>query len=390
MGISNLGMPHTIWSVIVSNAYRAYRTIERRRCRQVMVGSVPVGGGAPISVQTMTNSLTSDIPSTLTQINAAADAGADIVRVSCPDKDSTVALKKICKQSPVPIVADIHFHYRRAIEAAEAGAACLRINPGNIGNAARVREVVRAARDHGCSVRIGVNAGSLEKHLLEKYAEPCPEALVESALEHAKILQDNDFHEFKISVKASDVFLAVAAYQQLADAIDCPLHIGITEAGGLRSGTIKSAIGLGNLLWAGIGDTVRVSLSADPIEEVKAGYEMLKSLGLRRRGVTVISCPSCARQQFDVIKTVQIIEDRLEHIDMPITVSIIGCVVNGPGEARETDIGLTGGGKGTHQIYLSGMADHRLSNVDIVEHVVDLVETHVAKLKAANAAPTQS
>ncbi len=370
----------------MSNAYRSYRTIERRRCRQIMVGSVPVGGDAPISVQTMTNSLTSDVPATLAQINAAADAGADIVRVSCPDEDSTKALKTICANSPVPIIADIHFHYRRAIEAAAAGAACLRINPGNIGNASRVREVVQAARDHGCSMRIGVNAGSLEKHLLEKYAEPCPEALVESALEHARVLQDNDFHEFKISVKASDIFLAVAAYQQLADAIDCPLHIGITEAGGLRSGTIKSAIGLGNLLWAGIGDTIRVSLSADPVEEVKAGYEMLKSLGLRRRGVTVISCPSCARQQFDVIKTVQIIEDRLEHIDVPITVSIIGCVVNGPGEARETDIGLTGGGKGTHQIYLSGMADHRLSDGDIVEHVVGLVETRVAEIKAAGAA----
>ena len=354
-----------------------------------MVGSVPVGGGAPISVQTMTNSLTSDVPTTLAQINVAAKAGADIVRVSCPDKDSTSALRHICAESPVPIVADIHFHYRRAIEAAEAGAACLRINPGNIGNVARVREVVRAARDHNCSMRIGVNAGSLEKHLLEKYGEPCPEALVESALEHAKILQDNDFHEFKISVKASDVFLAVAAYHQLAEVIDCPLHIGITEAGGLRAGTIKSAIGLGNLLWAGIGDTVRVSLSADPAEEVKAGYEMLKSLGLRRRGVTVISCPSCARQQFDVIKTVQTIEDRLEHIDLPITVSIIGCVVNGPGEARETDIGLTGGGKGTHQIYLSGMADHRLANGDIVEHVVELVEARVAAIKAADAASAQ-
>ena len=339
-----------------------------------------------ISVQTMTNSLTTDGKATLAQIDAAAEAGADIVRVSCPDKDSTKALHEICKQSPVPIVADIHFHYRRGIEAAEAGAACLRINPGNIGNEERVREVIRAARDHGCSMRIGVNGGSLERHLLEKYAEPCPEALVESALEHARVLQDNDFHEFKISVKASDIFLAVAAYQQLADAIDCPLHIGITEAGGLRSGTIKSAIGLGNLLWAGIGDTIRVSLSADPVEEVKAGYEMLKSLGLRRRGVTVISCPSCARQQFDVIKTVQIIEDRLEHIDVPITVSIIGCVVNGPGEARETDIGLTGGGKGTHQIYLSGIANHRLSNGDIVEHVVGLVETRVAEIKAVEVA----
>ena len=372
----------------MSIAYRPYRSIDRRPCRQIMVGNVPVGGDAPISVQTMTNSLTTDVAATRAQIDAAAEAGADIVRVSCPDEASTVALKEICAGSPVPIVADIHFHYRRAIEAAAAGAACLRINPGNIGNEDRVREVIKAARDYGCSMRIGVNAGSLEKHLLDKYAEPCPEALVESALDHARILQDNDFHEFKISVKASDVFLAVAAYQQLADAIDCPLHIGITEAGGLRAGTIKSAIGLGNLLWAGLGDTIRVSLSADPNEEVKAAYEMLKSLGLRRRGVTVISCPSCARQQFDVIKTVEVIEDRLAHIDLPISVSIIGCVVNGPGEARETDIGLTGGGKDTHQIYVSGMADHRLSNGDIVEHVVEMVEAKAKAIRAAQAAET--
>ena len=372
----------------MSIAYRPYRSIDRRPCRQIMVGNVPVGGDAPISVQTMTNSLTTDVAATRAQIDAAAEAGADIVRVSCPDEASTVALKEICAGSPVPIVADIHFHYRRAIEAATAGAACLRINPGNIGNEDRVREVIKAARDYGCSMRIGVNAGSLEKHLLDKYAEPCPEALVESALDHARILQDNDFHEFKISVKASDVFLAVAAYQQLADAIDCPLHIGITEAGGLRAGTIKSAIGLGNLLWAGLGDTIRVSLSADPNEEVKAAYEMLKSLGLRRRGVTVISCPSCARQQFDVIKTVEVIEDRLAHIDLPISVSIIGCVVNGPGEARETDIGLTGGGKDTHQIYVSGMANHRLSNGDIVEHVVEMVEAKAKAIRAAQAAET--
>ncbi len=373
----------------MSNAYRAYRTIERRQCRQIMVGSVPVGGGAPISVQTMTNTLTTDIEATIVQINAAAEAGADIVRVSCPDEGSTAALGAICKNSPVPIVADIHFHYQRAIEAAEAGAACLRINPGNIGKAERVREVIKAARDNGCSIRIGVNAGSLERHLLDKYAEPCPEALVESALDHARILQNNDFHDFKISVKASDVFLAVGAYQMLAEVIDCPLHIGVTEAGGLRAGTVKSAIGLGNLLWAGIGDTVRVSLSADPIEEVKAAYEMLKSLGLRRRGVTVISCPSCARQQFNVIETVQIIEDRLQHINEPISVSIIGCVVNGPGEARETDIGLTGGGKGTHQIYVSGLADHRLSNEDLVEHIVCMVEELADKIKAQKKAETQ-
>ena len=363
-------------------AYRPYRQIDRRKSRKIQVGSVAVGGDAPISVQTMTNTLTTDVAATLAQIEAAAVAGADIVRVSCPDKASTVALKEICKNSPVPIIADIHFHYRRALEAADAGAACLRINPGNIGSADRVAEVVRAARANGCSMRIGVNGGSLEKHLLEKYGEPCPEALVESALEHARLLEDNDFHEYKISVKASDVFMAVAAYQQLSEVLDCPLHIGITEAGGLRAGTVKSAIGLGNLLWAGIGDTIRVSLSADPTEEVRVAYEMLKSLGLRRRGVTVISCPSCARQQFDVISTVQEIEERLEHINKPLTVSIIGCVVNGPGEARETDIGLTGGGKDTHQVYISGLAHHRLQNDDIVEHVVSLVEEHVARIES--------
>jgi len=363
-------------------AYRPYRQIDRRKSRKIQVGSVAVGGDAPISVQTMTNTLTTDVAATLAQIEAAAVTGADIVRVSCPDEASTVALKEICKNSPVPIIADIHFHYRRALEAADAGAACLRINPGNIGSADRVAEVVRAARANGCSMRIGVNGGSLEKHLLEKYGEPCPEALVESALEHARLLQDNDFHEYKISVKASDVFMAVAAYQQLSEVLDCPLHIGITEAGGLRAGTVKSAIGLGNLLWAGIGDTIRVSLSADPTEEVRVAYEMLKSLGLRRRGVTVISCPSCARQQFDVISTVQEIEERLEHINKPLTVSIIGCVVNGPGEARETDIGLTGGGKDTHQVYISGLAHHRLQNDDIVEHVVSLVEEHVARIES--------
>jgi (E)-4-hydroxy-3-methylbut-2-enyl-diphosphate synthase len=365
---------------MTGQAYRPYRQIDRRKSRKIQVGSVAVGGDAPISVQTMTNTLTTDVAATIAQIEASAVAGADIVRVSCPDEASTIALREICKNSPVPIVADIHFHYRRALEAADAGAACLRINPGNIGSADRVTEVVRAARANGCSMRIGVNGGSLERHLLEKYGEPCPEALVESALEHAKLLQDNDFHEYKISVKASDVFMAVAAYQQLSEVLDCPLHIGITEAGGLRAGTVKSAIGLGNLLWAGIGDTIRVSLSADPTEEVRVAYEMLKSLGLRRRGVTVISCPSCARQQFDVISTVQEIEERLEHINKPLTVSIIGCVVNGPGEARETDIGLTGGGKDTHQVYISGLAHHRLQNDDIVEHVVSLVEEHVARL----------
>tara|TARA_Y100000588_G_scaffold391513_1_gene500341 strand:+ start:2409 stop:3530 length:1122 start_codon:yes stop_codon:yes gene_type:complete len=346
-----------------------------------MVGSVPVGGGAPISVQTMTNTPTSNSKATLTQIMQCISAGADIIRVSCPDQDSTTSLKEITRTSPVPIVADIHFHYRRAIEAAEAGAACLRINPGNIGNSQRVREVIKAAQDNGCSMRIGVNAGSLEKYLLEKYGEPCPEAMVESALGHAQLLEDNDFFNFKISVKASNIFLATAAYQQLSEKIDYPLHLGITEAGAFRTGTIKSAIGMGMLLWSGIGDTIRVSLSDDPVEEVRAGFDILKSLNLRHRGVNVISCPSCARQQFDVIETVKVLEDRLSHITTPLTLSIIGCVVNGPGEARSTDIGLTGGGKDTHQVYLSGVPSHRLKDENIVEHIVKLVEQHAAELK---------
>ncbi|BBK40964.1 4-hydroxy-3-methylbut-2-en-1-yl diphosphate synthase (flavodoxin) [Allostella vacuolata] len=365
---------------------RAYREIQRRKSRRVMVGAVPVGDDAPITVQSMTNTPTSDAAATIAQVRALEEAGADIVRVSCPDVESTAALREIVRASRVPIVADIHFHYKRAIEAAEAGAACLRINPGNIGNASRVREVVKAARDHGCSMRIGVNAGSLERHLLEKYGEPCPEAMVESALDHARILEDNDFRDFKISCKASDVFLAVAAYQQLADACDYPLHLGITEAGGLRGGTVKSAIGMGSLLWAGIGDTIRVSLSADPVEEVKAGFEILKSLGLRRRGVTVISCPSCARQQFDVIKTVEILEERLAHITTPMTLSVIGCVVNGPGEARETDIGFTGGGNDTHQVYVAGIPHHRLKDASIVDHLVEMVEKKVAEIEASASA----
>jgi (E)-4-hydroxy-3-methylbut-2-enyl-diphosphate synthase len=364
------------------NHIRPWRNIERRTSRQIMVGSVPVGGDAPISVQTMTNTLTTDVKATLGQVIAAADAGADIVRISTPDQDSTTALREIIKESPVPIVADIHFHYKRAIEAAEAGAACLRINPGNIGSEERVREVIKAARDHGCSIRIGVNAGSLEKHLLEKYGEPCPEAMVESGLDHIKILEDNDFHEFKISVKASDVFLAAAAYQSLADATDAPIHLGITEAGGLTSGTIKSAIGLGNLLWMGIGDTIRVSLSADPVEEVKVGYEILKSLGLRHRGVNIISCPSCARQGFDVIKTVETLEKRLEHIKTPMSLSIIGCVVNGPGEALMTDVGFTGGGAGHGMVYWAGKQDHKINNDQMVDHIVDLVEKRASELDA--------
>jgi (E)-4-hydroxy-3-methylbut-2-enyl-diphosphate synthase len=365
---------------------RPYRDIQRRKSRQIRVGSVLVGGDAPISVQTMTNTLTKDVEATIAQVKAAAEAGADIVRVSCPDEDSTAALKEIVKQATVPIVADFHFHYKRGIEAAEAGAACLRINPGNIGSAERVREVVKAAKDHGCSMRIGVNAGSLERDLLERYGEPCPEAMVESALTHAKILEDHDFREFKISVKASDPFLAVAAYQGLADACDYPLHLGITEAGGLRTGTVKSAIGLGSLLWAGIGDTIRVSLSADPVEEVKVGFDILKSLNLRHRGVNLISCPSCARQNFDVIKTVEALEKRIAHITTPMSVSIIGCVVNGPGEARETDIGFTGGGNDTHMVYIAGQQHHRLKNQDIVEHMAELIEKKAAEIEAAKAA----
>ena len=368
------------------NHVRPWRNIYRRKSRRIMVGDVPVGGDAPITVQTMTNTPTTDVAATVAQVQAAAEAGADIVRVSVPDEASAKALKEIVAESPVPIVADIHFHYKRGIEAAEAGAACLRINPGNIGSEDRVREVIRAARDHGCSMRIGVNAGSLEKHLLEKYGEPCPEAMVESGLEHIKLLQDNDFHEFKISVKASDVFLSAAAYQGIAEATDAPIHLGITEAGGLTSGTIKSAIGLGNLLWMGIGDTLRVSLSADPVEEVKVGYEILKSLGLRHRGVNIISCPSCARQGFDVIKTVEILEKRLEHIKTPMSLSIIGCVVNGPGEALMTDVGFTGGGAGSGMVYLAGKASHKMSNDQMVEHIVEEVEKRAEALDAASAA----
>ncbi|MGH1424588.1 MAG: flavodoxin-dependent (E)-4-hydroxy-3-methylbut-2-enyl-diphosphate synthase [Pseudooceanicola sp.] len=372
------------------NPIRPWRNIERRKSRRIMVGNVPVGDGAPISVQTMTNTDSSDVAATLAQVQACADAGADIVRVSTPDQAATKALAEIVRESPVPIVADIHFHYKRAIEAAEAGAACLRINPGNIGNADRVREVIKAAKDHGCSIRIGVNAGSLEKHLLDKYAEPCPEAMVESGLDHIRILEDNDFHNFKISVKASDVFLSAAAYQSLADATDAPIHLGITEAGGLTSGTVKSAIGLGNLLWMGIGDTLRVSLSADPVEEVKAGFEILKSLGLRHRGVNIISCPSCARQGFDVIKTVETLEKRLEHVKTPMSLSIIGCVVNGPGEALMTDVGFTGGGAGNGMVYLAGKQSHRMSNDQMVDHIVEQVEARAEAIEAEKAAADQA
>lgn len=362
---------------------RPWRAIDRRVSRKIRVGKVEVGGDAPITVQSMTNTLTADAAATLEQIRQLEEAGADIVRVSCPDEASTAAFKTIAKESRAPLVADIHFHYKRGIEAAKAGAACLRINPGNIGRPDRVRDVIQAARDYGCSMRIGVNAGSLEPHLLEKYGEPCPAAMVESALDHARILQDNDFHEFKISVKASDVFMTVAAYQQLAEAIDCPLHVGVTEAGALRNGTVKSAIGMGSLLWAGIGDTIRVSLAADPVEEIKVGFDILKSLGLRHRGVNIIACPSCARQGFNVIETVEILEQRLAHISQPMSLSIIGCVVNGPGEALMTDVGFTGGGKGAGMIYLAGKPDHKMDNGQMVDHIVELVEAKAAELAKA-------
>ncbi|MCC7267957.1 MAG: flavodoxin-dependent (E)-4-hydroxy-3-methylbut-2-enyl-diphosphate synthase [Caulobacteraceae bacterium] len=366
--------------------HRPWRRIDRRVSRKIRVGNVEVGGDAPITVQSMTNTLTADAAATIDQVRQLEEAGADIVRVSCPDEDSTAAFREIAKASRVPLVADIHFHYKRGVEAAVAGAACLRINPGNIGSPARVKEVIQAARDHGCSMRIGVNAGSLERDLLEQYGEPCPEAMVESALRHARILQDHDFHEFKISVKASDIFMTVAAYQQLAEAIDCPLHLGITEAGATRTGTVKSSIGMGALLWAGIGDTIRVSLAADPVEEVKVGFDMLKSLGLRHRGVNIIACPSCARQGFNVIETVETLEQRLAHISTPMSLSIIGCVVNGPGEALMTDIGFTGGGKGAGMVYMAGKPDHKMDNARMVDHIVGLVEARAAELEAARTA----
>jgi (E)-4-hydroxy-3-methylbut-2-enyl-diphosphate synthase len=361
---------------------RPWRDITRRTSRQIMVGNVPVGGNAPITVQTMTNTPTEDVRATVDQIRRCEEAGADLIRVSCPTEEATAGFKQIVRASNIPIIADIHFHYKRALEAADAGAACLRINPGNIGSSARVAEVVRAAKANGCAIRIGVNAGSLEKDLLEKYGEPCPEALVESALDHIKLLQDHDFHEYKVAVKASDVFLAVAAYQQLAETVDCPLHLGITEAGGLIGGTVKSAIGMGSLLWFGIGDTIRVSLSAEPEQEVRVGFEILKSLGLRTRGVRVVSCPSCARQGFDVIRTVEKLEEALSHIRTPMSLSVLGCVVNGPGEARETDIGITGGGNGKHMVYLSGVTDHHVEDADMVSHIVKLVEAKAAEIDA--------
>ena len=353
---------------------RPHRIIKRRNTKIIKVGKVGVGGDSPISVQSMTNTLTTDIKGTIDQIHSLEKAGADIVRVSCPDENSTKALKKIVKEVTAPIVADIHFHYKRAIEAAEMGASCLRINPGNIGDKHRILEVIKAAKNNNCSIRIGVNAGSLDKNLLEKYKEPCPEALVESAKINIKLLEDNDFFNFKISVKSSDIFLTVKAYRQLSEICDYPLHLGVTEAGGLLTGSIKSSIGIGQLLMEGIGDTIRVSLSSDPIDEIKAGYEILKSLGIRSRGVNIISCPSCARQAFPVIETVKLLEQRLSHIKKPINLSIIGCVVNGPGEAAQTEIGLTGGGQDSNLLYLSGIPHTKVPTSEIIDKVVKLVE----------------
>ncbi len=356
---------------------RPHRIINRKKTKLVKVGNVLVGDNSTITVQSMTNTLTTDITATIKQINDLENAGADIVRVSCPDENSTTAFKEIVKNVNVPLVADIHFHHNRALEAAKNGASCLRINPGNIGSSDRVVEIIKAAKDNNCSIRIGVNAGSLDKSLLEKYKEPCPEALVESAMYNVKLLEDNDFYNFKISVKSSDVFLAIKAYEKLSQICDYPLHLGITEAGGLLTGSIKSSIGIGQLLMQGIGDTIRVSLSADPVEEIKAGYEILKSLGIRSRGVQIISCPSCARQAFPVIDTVKVLEKKLSHIKTPITLSIIGCVVNGPGEAAQTEIGLTGGGQDNNLLYLSGVPHTKVPSADIIKKIVSLVEDKV-------------
>ena len=360
---------------------RPHRVIKRRKTREIKVGKVSVGGNSKISIQSMTNTLTTDIKGTINQIQSLEEAGADIVRVSCPDENSTKALKEIVKEVNVPIVADIHFHHKRAIEAAKMGASCLRINPGNIGNKERVIEIVKAAKDFNCSIRIGINAGSLDKTLLEKYKEPCPEALVESAKYNIRLLEENDFFNFKISVKSSDIFLTVKSYRKLSQICDYPLHLGVTEAGSLMTGSIKSSIGIGQLLMDGIGDTIRVSLSSDPVDEIKAGYEILKSLGLRTRGVNIISCPSCARQAFPVIETVKELEKKLSHIKKPISLSIIGCVVNGPGEAAQTEIGLTGGGQDNNLLYLSGIPHTKVASPDIIKKVVQLVEDKVKEIE---------
>ena len=360
---------------------RPFRDIKRKKTKVINVGDVKIGGNNPISVQSMTNTLTTDVKSTIKQINDICEEGADLVRVSCPDEESTFALKEITKHAQVPIIADIHFHYKRAIEAAENGAKCLRINPGNIGDKLKIHEVLSAAKNNNCSIRIGVNAGSLERDILEKYKEPCPEALVDSALRNIKILEDQDFFNFKISVKSSDVFLSIASYRQLSKKCDYPLHLGITEAGSFIPGSIKSSIGLGALLMDGIGDTIRISLSDDPIQEVKIGNEVLKSLNLRNRGVKIISCPSCARQAFPVIDTVKILEEKLSHIKTPITLSIIGCVVNGPGEAAMTDIGITGGGKGNNMLYLSGMQSEKVLTDDLISKVINHVEKKALEIE---------
>ena len=360
---------------------RPFRDIKRKITKEINVGKVKIGGNNPITVQTMTNTLTKDANKTINQINQISEVGADIVRVSCPDEDSTKALKEVVKHVSIPIVADIHFHYKRAIEAADNGAKCLRINPGNIGDEKKIKEIINAAKNNNCSIRIGVNAGSLERDILEKYKEPCPEALVESALRNIQIIENQDFFNFKVSVKSSDVFLSIAAYKQLSNKTNYPLHLGITEAGSFLPGSIKSSIGLGTLLLDGIGDTIRVSLSDDPVEEVKVGNEILKSLNLRKRGVKIISCPSCARQAFQVIDTVKILEEKLSHIKTPITLSIIGCVVNGPGEASQTEIGLTGGGQGSNMIYLSGLPHHKVASNKIIEEVIGLVEKKSKELK---------
>ena len=363
---------------------RPFRDIIRKKTKVIQVGKVKVGGDNPISVQSMTNTLTQDTRNTIKQIQEISQAGADIVRVSCPDEESSYALKEITKHIDIPLVADIHFHYKRAIESAENGAACLRINPGNIGSKDKIKEVIKAAKDNNCSIRIGVNAGSLERDILEKFKEPCPEALVESALRNIKILEDLNFENFKISVKSSDVFLSVKSYKQLSKITEYPLHLGITEAGSYIPGSIKSAIGLGNLLMEGIGDTIRVSLSDDPVQEVKIGNEILKSIGLRTRGVKIISCPSCARQGFEVIDTVKILEEKLSHINQPITLSIIGCVVNGPGEAAYTDIGITGGGRDSNMLYLNGVQTEKLNNKEIISKVVELVEKKAEEIQNKN------
>ena len=359
---------------------RPFRDINRKQTKTISIGNIKIGGDNPISVQSMTNTLTTDIKATIEQINAIHKEGADLVRVSCPDEESSKALKEITKNVQIPVIADIHFHYKRAIEAAENGAKCLRINPGNIGDKIKVHEVLKAAKDNNCSIRIGVNAGSLERDILEKYKEPCPEALVESAQRNIKILEDQDFFNFKISVKSSDVFLSIAAYRQLSSVTDYPLHLGITEAGSFISGSVKSSIGLGALLLDGIGDTIRVSLSDDPVKEVKIGNEILKSLNLRNRGVKIISCPSCARQAFQVIDTVKILEEKLSHITTPITLSIIGCVVNGPGEAALTDVGITGGGKGNNMLYLSGIQSEKVLTDNIISKVIEEVEKKAEEL----------